>query len=76
MEALKGLSATLEGIENGGSILRNSIPPLDTLASYYQRLNKLAAGYGSDPRERQTHQQIISGWQQEVEQLGEILIQR
>lgn len=75
MEALTTLSATLEGIENGGSILRDSLPALDTLASYYQRLKKLAAGYGSDPRERQTHQQIISGWQQEVEQLVETLVQ-
>jgi hypothetical protein len=33
LEALRGLLATLEGIQNGGSMARDSIPALDTLAS-------------------------------------------
>lgn len=47
--------------------------PLSRLAGYYGRLAELAAGYEKDPVKREQTVAIVRGWQQEVQELIDVL---
>lgn len=71
LESLGVLEETLEGPE--GELNSADLPPLDTLAGYYRHLKKLAAGYARTPEERAEHQEIITGWEEDVRELQRLL---
>ena len=47
--------------------------PLRRLADYYKHLYEMAKGYVKDPAKREEQLAIVKGWQEEVEQLDELL---
>ena len=47
--------------------------PLDSLVAFYALLHQAGEGYLKDPAEREEQLAILSGWQEEAEQLRELL---
>ena len=71
LDALKDLEEALRAGQD--ELDPGDLPALDTLAGYYRHLKELAAGYAKTAGDRAQHQEIITGWVEEVQQLQRAL---
>ena len=67
LETLGSLEQALEAREGYSPL--SPPPPLEQLAAFYARLQKLAAGYEKDPQKLEEQSRVIKAWQEDVENL-------
>jgi hypothetical protein len=64
LETLGSLEQALEAREGYSPL--SPPPPLEQLAAFYARLQKLAAGYEKDPKKLEEQSRVIKAWQEDV----------
>jgi NAD(P)-dependent dehydrogenase (short-subunit alcohol dehydrogenase family) len=72
LETLRKMEQLLEAQDSAGLSALHA--PLDGLAKYYGYLHDMAKGYVKDPVQREEQLGMVKGWQQEAEQLAELLV--